>query len=347
MQIIDVSLASSIDHIYEQTKLLDPSSFEHRITTTILRLDDAYRQGYIEVGVEYFISRYTNPCQAPTAIPFAKKKFKTQDALSINYLPTEKKQSIILAFNRSTNPLKHTAQDEVFGESVNESFIITSSDVGHEVFFPENTELDALWIYLPVASLRDVFLSVDTSIEKLLAEDVKVYEYRIMPPQMRAALEAVVNGSLATFYDTLTLQKNMAVLIELAMQSLPANQLNPSKFGLNSKDIAALITAENRLISNMKTPPSIASLAREAAMSQSKFKKIFKLFFGKSVYQYYLFHKLVLASHMLEESSLTISEIAHSLGYVNVSHFSSLFEKHFGVLPNSYKKSQAFNQLNT
>ena len=73
-------------------------------------------------------------------------------------------------------------------------------------------------------------------------------------------------------------------------------------------------------------------------MSPTKFKSAFKKIYGKSVYQYYLNHRMQLAKQWLLENKLTITEIAKKLGYKNLAHFSRIFKEHFGDLPSKYKR---------
>ena len=87
------------------------------------------------------------------------------------------------------------------------------------------------------------------------------------------------------------------------------------------------------LTGNITQAPSISVLANEAAMSTTKFKKAFKAVYKKSVYQYYLSYTMQLAQEMLRKEEMTVSQIAQELGYKNMSHFSRLFKKHFGVYP--------------
>lgn len=84
--------------------------------------------------------------------------------------------------------------------------------------------------------------------------------------------------------------------------------------------------------------PSLGIIARQVALSESTLKRYFKTTFGRSVYDYYLEKKMVLARKLLVEKFLTVNEAAEMMGYEKVSNFISIFKKHHGYSPGSIKK---------
>ncbi len=83
--------------------------------------------------------------------------------------------------------------------------------------------------------------------------------------------------------------------------------------------------------------PNISELAKECNMSNSTFKRYFKLAFKESIYAYYLRKKMELGKEMLSDTDLTVSEIAYHLGYDKINSFSKVFKKYYGCLPRDYK----------
>jgi AraC-like DNA-binding protein len=84
--------------------------------------------------------------------------------------------------------------------------------------------------------------------------------------------------------------------------------------------------------------PGIDSIARQVALSPSTLKRHFKLMFQKSIYEFYLDHKMELAMRMLMEKPLSVNEVAATMGYEKSSNFIEMFKKHFGVSPGSLRK---------
>ncbi len=86
--------------------------------------------------------------------------------------------------------------------------------------------------------------------------------------------------------------------------------------------------------------PGIETIATEIGMSATKLKANFKQYYGQTMFDYYNTKQLNFAKQLLEQHANSIKEIAHMLGYVNASKFSSAFKKHFGMLPSDFIKEQ-------
>jgi AraC-like DNA-binding protein len=87
-----------------------------------------------------------------------------------------------------------------------------------------------------------------------------------------------------------------------------------------------------------KNLPPLAVIAQEVSLSESTLKRYFKIFFGTSVYDYYLQKKMHLAKGILLEKMMTVNEIADMMGYEKVSNFIDIFKKHHGFSPGAIKK---------
>lgn len=109
--------------------------------------------------------------------------------------------------------------------------------------------------------------------------------------------------------------------------------------GLPDRECRRLLAARERLLQDLSAPPTIAELAREIGLNQLKLKRGFKAMFGTSVYALFQQHRMERARRLLRRHSVT--ETALMLGYSNLSHFSTAFRKHFGVLPRDERKGPA------
>lgn len=105
---------------------------------------------------------------------------------------------------------------------------------------------------------------------------------------------------------------------------------------LFEKDVAAIMKSQDFLLSDLLIPfPGIPLLAEIANMSVSKFVKLYKNIYGKSPALFFKIEKLELAKELLENGCFkSISDLSHTLGYNTTAYFSSVYKKHFGVLPN-------------
>lgn len=81
-------------------------------------------------------------------------------------------------------------------------------------------------------------------------------------------------------------------------------------------------------------------LAQLAGLSTIYFRKLFTETFGTSPINY--IHKLRIdkAKEMLRGDTPSLTDIAITVGYANISDFSKAFKKHTGITPSNYYKQQ-------
>ncbi len=106
--------------------------------------------------------------------------------------------------------------------------------------------------------------------------------------------------------------------------------------GISLQDIETAQKIE-ALITNDITipPPTIKEMAREAAMSESKLKKVFKTVYGLPPYEYYQKRRMQKAKLMLLSGEYSIKDVGYTLGYANLSNFTLAFKKVFDQLPSA------------
>lgn len=76
-----------------------------------------------------------------------------------------------------------------------------------------------------------------------------------------------------------------------------------------------------------KALPSISSIARQMALSESTLKRNFKEIYGVSIYEYYLRKKMEKARELFSDNNTTVKEVAYMMGYEKVSNFIEIFKK--------------------
>lgn len=92
---------------------------------------------------------------------------------------------------------------------------------------------------------------------------------------------------------------------------------------------------------------SLPEAAELANLSPDHFSRLFKSHVGASFRQYSLDVRLDRARHLLEETTLTVSEIAQSLGYDDVFLFSRQCKAHFGSAPTHLRGKSPSRSFNT
>lgn len=109
---------------------------------------------------------------------------------------------------------------------------------------------------------------------------------------------------------------------------------------LTRTDRARFDEAREILLRRLDDPPSLLELSRLLHMNDCKLKRGFKTCYGKTVYEFVREQRLETAYSLLERRGCNVSEAAFSVGYTNVSHFSEAFQKQFGILPSTLRRSK-------
>lgn len=78
---------------------------------------------------------------------------------------------------------------------------------------------------------------------------------------------------------------------------------------------------------------TIKGLARRVAMNECYLKKGFKTLTGSTIHEYIAARRISSAKHMLQVEGRSVTEVAASLGYSSISHFSTAFKKATGLKP--------------
>jgi AraC-like DNA-binding protein len=109
----------------------------------------------------------------------------------------------------------------------------------------------------------------------------------------------------------------------------------------SNDDIYKIRQVEASITRDLTEPcPSITELSKMASMSPSKFKQLFKDIYGRPVYQHFQHNRMLKARNMLLSNNFSIKEVGLSLGYANLSNFSTAFRKEFSILPSQLRKEE-------
>lgn len=102
--------------------------------------------------------------------------------------------------------------------------------------------------------------------------------------------------------------------------------------------------AKNYIRINIHKRITVTEIARFLNIDRSHLTRIFKNICGISTQQFIISLKMEMASQSLKKSSMTIKEIANSVGYDNQMEFSKLFKKHFNITPTQWREKDVFQQ---
>lgn len=131
--------------------------------------------------------------------------------------------------------------------------------------------------------------------------------------------------------------KNKQFLINLYVQELVYNLVKIKGVNqvINTESNHPLHKALQYIHDNINEPIGISVLAHNLNMSEANFCQSFKKIMGITPKEYITNLKLTKAKDMLKNQNVT--EVAHDLGYENISHFIALFRNKYGITPKQYK----------
>ena len=183
------------------------------------------------------------------------------------------------------------------------------------------------------------------AIEQLFENAGKQRYYQ--PGRITLAMQMALNQLLNCPYRGLTrqiyLESKCYELVALKLEQLIEGDRNcPTKTDavLALDDIERIHQAKDILIANLNNPPSLPELAHRVAMNDHKLKKGFRQVFGTTAFSYLLHYRLEQARQLLAKGEMSVTEVAHKVGFADRSYFTKAFCKQFGLTPGAYRRSQ-------
>jgi AraC-like DNA-binding protein len=249
------------------------------------------------------------------------------DLVSIFFYNNE--QPIDLVYNED-KPVK-------FSQSNGSAIQITSSDMNSVIKFPANSETYYCVVGMPAAKLSQL-LNIEkpnTLIQEIISGKNAFVYFESMNQETKNHLKQLaeinVKTGLSNFYYKIKVQQLLYDLFsELQKRDNRPHQL------INNADVEKLLVLRNIILEDLSNPPVLPTLSKLIGMSETKMKQLFKQTFGDTIYNYYQKIRMEEAAFLLKQAGYSVSQVGYQLGFSNLSHFSRLFEKQFGIKPKKY-----------
>jgi AraC-like DNA-binding protein len=119
-----------------------------------------------------------------------------------------------------------------------------------------------------------------------------------------------------------------AILVPFTVSPVPA-----CRFLANDNERDKVVDAQRVIQEHLDNPLTIKELSRKVAMNECYLKKGFKALTGKTIHEYTQDLRISKAKLMLQQDGLSVSDVANSLGFSSISHFSTAFKKATGMKP--------------
>ena len=107
-----------------------------------------------------------------------------------------------------------------------------------------------------------------------------------------------------------------------------------------SEQIEIIRKIHKQLAEHMEQRFTIESLSKQYLINPTTLKTLFKSVYGTSIAAHMKEHRMEKAAKLLGVTSLSIAEIARSVGYDSQSRFTAAFKAYCGKLPRDYRNKQ-------
>jgi AraC-like DNA-binding protein len=200
--------------------------------------------------------------------------------------------------------------------------------------------------FFSVAMAPDLLASLlDGGVPPALAAMTRgdVHETVVRERPVGAATRALVAG-LGAPRETGGLQRlqRESVAIQLLLEVVGAEAaLAADSLTLHPHEDVAVRAARDRLLQDLRDPPSAVALAERSGLGLRRFLRAFEQLHGASPAQVLRTERLNRARQLLEAGELSLKEIAWQVGYSHLSNFVSAFAERFGLPPRQFQRRAA------
>lgn len=108
--------------------------------------------------------------------------------------------------------------------------------------------------------------------------------------------------------------------------------------GTQDADLSILKNMTGFIQQNYSVKISLADIAASGAVGQSKCCKLFAKYIGQSPNMYLTQYRLDKSTAFLKRTDMTITEIAHAVGFSGSSYYAEAFRRWSGKSPSEYRK---------
>jgi AraC-like DNA-binding protein len=160
-------------------------------------------------------------------------------------------------------------------------------------------------------------------------------------PEMQTILWQILNCPYQALTRQLYLEAKVLELMALRLENLQEFPPLDSTITLKPEQINSIHQARNILINNFTNPPTLLALAKQVNLNDCTLKKGFQQIFGITVFGYLHNYRMERAKELLLDTTLTVNQVAQSVGYASRSAFMTAFRKKFSTSPSVYSRKNS------
>lgn len=150
-------------------------------------------------------------------------------------------------------------------------------------------------------------------------------------PGIRFVLQQLLDCPPERKLRKLYLEGKVLELVSLFCDEVVGTQKNDK--GISREDYRCLMKAREIIDNHFLHPLTIAQIAEQCFLSETKLKQGFKICFNCTVYEYIVEKRMEMACRLLQSGKYKVKDVVWMVGYSNTSHFIDVFRKRYGVTP--------------
>ena len=231
----------------------------------------------------------------------------------------------------------HTVQAE---RTINRRRQEEQLDRGQIVIIPANNQHKLRWdgdgdftllMVDPIRLAQTAYESVNDDLVEIVPQfamlDPLIYQIGLA---LKAEMESDVSDRLYA--------ESLATLLSaqlLRHYSAWRQILRSDKGGLSQRQLHLVL---DFIHTHLREDLSLAALTAAVQLSPFYFMRLFKQATGMTPHQYVQHSRIEKAKQFLSQQNLTLTDIARQVGFKSAQHLSSVFHKHTGVTPKTYRE---------
>jgi AraC-like DNA-binding protein len=268
-------------------------------------------------------------------------RYKLKEDFTIIRNPSAVPDDLVsIFFNNNEEPLDLVYNKEKpikFSRKNDSAIQVTTNDLNSIIRFPANTEIHYIVVGITASKLTALLnmKKGNALIDTITSGAASFLYFESMQAETQQILKHIfsinANETLSPFYIQIKVQELLFHLFNTLIKREGITHKN-----INNADAERLMHLRKLILSDLSVPPLLPSLAATIGMSETKMKQLFKQAFGDTIYNYFQKLRMEEATFLLKQGGYTVSEVGYELGFSNLSHFSKLFERHYGITPKKF-----------
>ncbi len=224
--------------------------------------------------------------------------------------------------------------------------VIFRSNVIHTIDYIPNGEIGEYYVLKATPELICQTYSGENSSSQFLKflrrkeDDVSVVSADCLPIEIKQVWERMIQEYYISDEQYFAIERAyVGVMLSLLVRHiLPSDTAADADSNISEKTVSLIYDCIDYINDNYASDITAKDCAEYVHLSYSYFAKLFKEVVGKSFKEHLIDVRLAKAYNKIISDTQSITEIAYSCGYRNLSHFIFEFRKRYGVSPSETRK---------